>query len=79
MCFRHPLGGAVGSKETDERKVMSVRSGTVASRVVSCVPCFGRSLVGAVMSFPDTLPSVSPLTVGSFEQIELGDRETAVR
>ena len=55
---------------------MSVRSGTVASRVA---PCFGRSLVGAVMSFPDTLPSVSPLTVEPSEQIELGDRETAVR
>jgi len=50
----------------------------MASRVVSCAPCFGRSLVGAVVSFTNTLPSVSPLTVESSEQIELGDRETAV-
>ena len=61
-----------------ERKVMSVRSGTVAFRTVSCLVCFQVSLAGAVVSFPHTLPTLFPLTVGPFEQIEFNDRETSV-
>ena len=61
-----------------ERKVMSVRSGTVAFRTVSCLVCFVGSLACAVVSSPHTLPSLFPLTVRPFEQIEFNDRETSV-
>jgi hypothetical protein len=61
-----------------ERKVMSVRSGTVAFRTVLCLVCFQGSLAGAVVSSPHTLPSLFPLAVRPFEQIEFNDRETSV-
>ena len=57
---------------------MSVRSGTVAFRTVSCLFCFEGRLAGAVVSSPHTFSSLSPLTVRPLEKIKFDDRETSV-
>lgn len=66
-----PPSGAVAGKRSEERRAMRVRSGIETFRVTVCVFWFGRSSSGVVMSLPNTLVSVSPLTDGSYEQIEL--------
>jgi hypothetical protein len=57
---------------------MSVRSGTKAFRLLLSVFSFGRSSLAALVTCPNTLLSVSPLTVRSSEQIKLCDQKALV-
>ena len=75
MCFYCPSEWwRVG--QSNERKVMTVRSGKKAFRAVFRVVCFGRSSGGSIVRFSKTLLSMSPLTDESSEQFEICDQET---